>query len=433
MRLFFIPFDPRQPIARFSLQWPADSSWLPWAIAATPDASAAALIAQESDSMTSIITARFSRIRALIYHPGDLRNAPSAWPIQSAFEVDEPTGNGWSSRFAVLDPDARALLYWSSATTVTRYDPRDGKSLGSLELGLVSARSRDGRRVAGVSPGGRLRVYEVASGDTLLDLAGQAASGLCFSTDGSRLVAAQTNRLSTYDIASGRMLSSVESRLLPLAYPSRGNRFLAFQPDTSGTGGSIVLADTTDAHVAAVLNRAGNTFTPAFFSDSGDQLALVRDRWNAEVVRSLHPDELSAVLTASLPETAKLQSLAPTNLVTTAPVPAAVLRPEDIPVLRSHLGDKVTLQGRVREVALIYTRNAANIHFVGSDAHAVLVWVPFGTYPKLVAALGQDLGAALNDRTIRVTGRLTKYKESLEVTLDDPSNLLLVAPAAQSN
>jgi hypothetical protein len=50
-----------------------------------------------------------------------------------------------------------------------------------------------------------------------------------------------------------------------------------------------------------------------------------------------------------------------------------------------------------------------------------------------VAVLGHDLGAALNDHTIRATGRLTQYKESLEVTLDAPSNLLLVAPAAQAN
>ena len=152
MRLFFIPFDPRQKSARFNLQWPADSRWLPWAIAATPDASTVAVIAQETDS-DDTATARFGRIRALIYHPGGLRAAASAWPISSAFEIDAPTIPGWSSRFVALDPDAHALLYWSSAAaTVMRYDPRDGKAIGSLELGQVTARSRDGRRVAGVSP-----------------------------------------------------------------------------------------------------------------------------------------------------------------------------------------------------------------------------------------------------------------------------------------
>ena len=366
MRLHFTPFDPRQAPARFSLQWPADSIWLPWAIAATPDGSTVAVIAQESDSKQSYITARYSRIRALLYRPGSLNAAPSAWPIQTAFEVDAPTVNGWSSRFAALDPDARALLYWSSATTVTRYDPRDGKPLGALELGLVSARSRDGSRVVGVSPTGRLRVYQLSSGEELFDLADQTASGLCFSGDGLHLLVAQTNRLRTFDIPSGHLLSSVESRLLPLAYPLRGNRFLAFEPDTSGTGGSIVLADTTDAHVTAVLSRAGATFTPAFFSDSGDQIALVRNRWYAEVVRSLRPDELPAVLKAPPAGTARMQSLAPTNLVTAAPVSGTVFRAEDIQVLLSHLGDKLTLEGRVRDVSLTATRNAANISFAGS-------------------------------------------------------------------
>ena len=48
--LFFVPFDPRQKEARFSLAWPTDGSWRPLAIAATPDASIVAAVAQESES-----------------------------------------------------------------------------------------------------------------------------------------------------------------------------------------------------------------------------------------------------------------------------------------------------------------------------------------------------------------------------------------------
>jgi len=62
VRLFFNPFDPRQKSKRFSLQWPADSKWLPWAIAATPDASTVAVIAQETDS-DDTVTARYGRKR----------------------------------------------------------------------------------------------------------------------------------------------------------------------------------------------------------------------------------------------------------------------------------------------------------------------------------------------------------------------------------
>ena len=158
VRLKLTPFDFRLQPMIFSLQWPSDSVWLPWAVATTPDVSTVAVIAQETDSSDNV-TSRFGRIRALIYHPGNLQRAPSAWPIQNSFEVDGTTGL-WAARFAALDPSGRVLLYWSSVTSVMRYDTREGKLLGPIELGLVSARSRDGNSVAAISPAGRLRVYD---------------------------------------------------------------------------------------------------------------------------------------------------------------------------------------------------------------------------------------------------------------------------------
>ncbi len=205
--------------------------------------------------------------------------------------------------------------------------PADGRPLGSLELGLVSAHSRDGRRVGTVSPAGRIRVYDVSTGDTILDQQGKPASGLCLSPDGSRLVASQDGRINIYDESSGQVLSSLSSPLVPLAYPSQGNRFLAFQPDETGDrrlrrfGGYGEMRS-----VAAVLNRAGTSFTPAFFSDSGDQIAVVGDRWTPKIIRSLRPDELPAVLNTGLPETTEIPALEPANIVTTAPA-APLLNP----------------------------------------------------------------------------------------------------------
>ena len=446
-QLSFVPFDPRQEPARFSLQKPADSIWLPWAIAPTPDGSTVAVIAQETDSDWARVTTKYGRIRALIYQPKDLLHAPAAWPIVTAFEVDAPTDIAFSKRFLALSPDARVLLYWNSASTVMRYDTRNGQPLGALELGLVSARSRDSGRVAASSPAGRLRVYDLASAKTLMDLTNKPASALCFSTDGARLVASQAELLNTYDVASGRELSSVRSALIPLAYPSRGNRFLAFQADASGTSGSLVLADTTDARIAAVISRAATAFTPAFFSDSGDQLALVRNRWNAEVIRSLRPEEFSTVLGARSFDLPQVQALPAANLVTTAPAPttavagsdSANLHAEDIPSLLSHLGDQVTLQGRVQNVSLVVAHNAANIELAGAGPDPVLIWVPVATYPKIISAFGEDLAKALTDHPIRVTGRLGKYggrrpdwKERLQITLDDAAKLKLVASSDES-
>ncbi len=78
---------------------------------------------QETDSGDTI-NARYGRVRALIYHPGGLADAPAAWPIRNAFQVDEPAFNGFTPRFLVMDPTPSALLYWDSTTTVTRYDTR---------------------------------------------------------------------------------------------------------------------------------------------------------------------------------------------------------------------------------------------------------------------------------------------------------------------
>jgi hypothetical protein len=115
------------------------------------------------------------------------------------------------------------------------------------------------------------------------------------------------------------------------------------------------------------------------------------------------------------------------------------LHAEDIPVLVSHLGHEVIVEGRVRGVTLTAAGKAMDIEFDGPSDRALLIWVPQGTYPKLMAVLGQNPGRTLKDQIIRVTGQLAHYggfraawKERLQITLEDPSKLLLVAPAAQA-
>jgi WD40 repeat protein len=429
--LTFIPFDPRQKPARFSLQWPSDSKWLPWAVAATPDASTVAVVGQETDSGNRF-NAHYGRVRALIYRTGSLTDGPSAWPIQNAFQIDAPDCLSFTPRFLALDTEGHALLYWNSTSTVNRYDCRDGKPLGTLELGLVSARSRDGRRVASVSPDGRIRVYDLSTGDVVLDQQSKPAAGICLSPEGSRLVASQEGMLKEYDVASGRVLSSVPSKLLPLACPAHGSHLLAFQPDTTGLGGSVVLADTGDARVAAVLNRAGTSFTPAYFSDSGNQIAII-SRFDTKVVRSLRPEEIPAVLNTPLPETTELQPLAPATIATTA-VSATAVGSEDvfdagnISGLQSHMGDLVTVQGRVRNITLVTSGSAANIYFETAGTTPVQVWVPWDPFPKLKTRLGKDLEAALHGRTIKATGRLSLYRGNIELTLSDAGKFVIVSP-----
>ena len=428
VRLSFSPFNPLQKPALFSLQWPADSRWMPWAMATTPDAGTVAVIARETDSYNTV-GSRYGRVRALIYHPGDLMRAPSAWRLEKAFEVAAPPGDplrdNLAPRFAVLDPEAHVLLYWSHTAEATYYNTLDGKPVGHLELGVVAVRSSDGRRVAAMTPTDRLRVYALASGKTLLDLGIGSASALCFSADGSRIVAAQTNMLTTYDIASGSALSSVRSPLEPLAYPPRGNRFLAFQPEGLGSAGALVLADTADARATAVINRSGSRFTPAFFSDSGEQLAIVRSRWHAEVVRSLRPEDLSTILSTPSPQAGDApQPLPPTNIVTTAPVRESltdattdlgvvpVLDPRDGAALLKREGRTVKVRGKIIKFAALGPYYVLNF----TENYRLGLTLFFRPADNPTEFSSEEIKKYV-DKTVVVEGQVTNYQGRAEIIM----------------
>ena len=158
-----------------------------------------AVIAQEMDSLAHA-GASYGRTRALIYHPRSLGEG-AAWKLDQAFELDTPPGGDYAAHFASLDPDARALVYWNDCGgSVSRYDPRDGRLLGQMEVGPVAARSGDGARIA-TTIRGHVRVYEIATGQTLLDIPiGRARRA---TADGSGIVARQGDRLSPMRLIPG--------------------------------------------------------------------------------------------------------------------------------------------------------------------------------------------------------------------------------------
>src|ERR1043166_8654822 len=149
------------------------------------------------------------------------------------------------------------------------------------------------------------------------------------------------------------------------------------------------------------------------------------------------PARPSSSTRTTSPRAAKFPPFAPTPAA--AGSDSANLHAEDIPSLLSHLGDQVTLQGRVQNVSLVVAHNAANIELAGAGPDPVLIWVPVATYPKIISAFGEDIAKALTDHPIRVTGRLGKYggrppdwKERLQITLDDAAKLKLVASSDES-
>jgi hypothetical protein len=71
--------------------------------------------------------------------------------------------------------------------------------------------------------------------------------------------------------------------------------------------------------------------------------------------------------------------------------------------------------------------------------HSCVLGVSPKSYAKVAKELGQDPTALLIDRSIRVSGRLSEYggkradwKDRLQITLDDPSQLSILSGDASS-
>jgi hypothetical protein len=123
----------------------------------------------------------------------------------------------------------------------------------------------------------------------------------------------------------------------------------------------------------------------------------------------------------------------PSSLPATRP-DGPVIRAYDVPALQKHLGRSVTVEGRVRGVSFTTAHNALNIELAGPEARALLVWIPPDSYVKFAKEFGEDPTALLMNRSIRVSGRLSEYggrragwKDRLQITLDDPSQLSILA------
>jgi len=110
-----------------------------------------------------------------------------------------------------------------------------------------------------------------------------------------------------------------------------------------------------------------------------------------------------------------------------------LIRAYDVPALMAHLGHMVAIDGRVRAVSFTTAHDAINIELAGPDVGSLLVWVSPDSYVKFTKEFGQNPEALLINHSIRVSGRLSRYagrrpdwKDRLQMTLDDPSQISIV-------
>jgi hypothetical protein len=439
--------EPRQ----VQLQWPGGHEHA-WALAATPDGRTVAAVVQQSEDEIDSLTAAYGAAHVVVYRPGSIAAAGPSWPAVHTFAVESGLPNPWNPRFLAIDPAGRVIVYWNGSARVTRHDVETGRPLGDVDLGVPAARSPDGALVAGVSlADGVLRVVDVATGrETFSRMGFQGTTALCLSADNRYLLvqhaASGTPTLTTIDLQSpDSPPRSLATNLEPLAWSAESDRFVAFATEAVHPylTGSVVLADTRDGRVTAVLHRGAGRGAAASFSPTGREIALTRHRFRADVVRNLRPEDVGALLErraatpAAIPRHAKLDL--PKESVVGATPEADVLDAADTTELARMVGTAVRVRGTVRAAHWTASRNALNIELDGPDDRRVLLWISPSAYPKFEQAHGRDLDRTLREATVEARGKVSPYgglrkdwKGFLQVAIVGPDDLVISADATET-
>jgi hypothetical protein len=121
----------------------------------------------------------------------------------------------------------------------------------------------------------------------------------------------------------------------------------------------------------------------------------------------------------------------------TSDLPPGVLHPRDFNALKAiasgtdpaHPDNRVVVQGTIIAVDVTNTGKVTHIKFAGvggTDPFNVAYFQSTGMFDKMHAKFGEDLGAALIGKEVRVVGKLRLYHDSPEMVLDNPDNLKIL-------
>lgn len=434
--LHFTPYDiARTPCSR-SLQWLQSGRWHPWALWISQNGSNIAVAAQESLSGSNTVGDEYGRTVILLYRNVDWKNNSAALDIIQQIPLDiPPPSNPWSLRFLTLDEDLSVLAYWRQDIGVmTRYALPGGRRLDSLILGQKAACSPDGQFVAGEGASrNNVVVYNAASAQPVAVISNAVNFRHLTFTFDNRIAVACTMGTKIYDIHTGLLNDQIAGRLVPMAIHSNVNRYIAYQPDSAGVGGGIVLADTKTGAAVAMLSASGKEDYFSSFSPSGEAAVVVTDRWMASIYRPLDPSRAFHYL--KQPQTIQsLQSAARPSVPPAAgpniekEVP--LLLADDPDELRKHLGERITLEGRIYRTIPTRAGDALNLEFEGPAKTRAMGWIP----PRVYGTLRTIPSEPLDGQRIRLTGNLGMYggrnpywKERYQITVDNPNQIVLIS------
>jgi WD40 repeat protein len=272
-QLVYYPYDMRQKSQRIQLVNPYGEKWYPWAVAVSADDSTVVLLVQQAENF--YVGGEFGLTRALVFRPGSWQNAgkPEAWKVQAAFDIDMPPPQSpWDMRTLAISADGSTLAY-ATQGGVLRYSTA-GEKLGRVTgWDTTVCRSSDGTLLAGALDDGRIQWLDVANGKTAEIPSTLKSIQMCFVRDNSGIVVGDKKSLTRYDLKSGDMQWSKPSKLLPLAWPAHGDRFVALQPDDADPSkgvfnarrfdqaelnGNLVLAKTDTSEIVSIAAKYGS-------------------------------------------------------------------------------------------------------------------------------------------------------------------------------
>lgn len=98
--------------------------------------------------------------------------------------------------------------------------------------------------------------------------------------------------LERHRTSDGGLVSTVNTRLRPVAISPAGDRFVGFSPDTPRLG-SLVLANLDDGRAFAVIDEEASVLHEAFFSTDCQKIVFVADYETCKIMKS--PDLREAV------------------------------------------------------------------------------------------------------------------------------------------
>jgi WD40 repeat protein len=266
-------------------------------MAVTPDGKTAAVLWQE-DSNGSI-DGKFYRKAILIYQwdappdeHGELIPKRTVW-------LEKYQGlNGRDNRGLCLSPDGQTVAFFPADGDSTIYRVNDGTVVAEIKAGPIICASPDGSLIAGGSylENRPVQVWRSGSGAPIFTtLASAEIISMAFTRDNQKLyVGWKSGTIESFDLASGKSLAKLASKLSPLAISPRGDRFVGFLPDNNEQGSvneTTVLGSLSDGQTVLVLTDGAHILNRAYFSESGGAVAFMKARGSARLARSLTLEE----------------------------------------------------------------------------------------------------------------------------------------------